>query len=172
MTREGRAPRAYRRGVGVMLFNREGRVFVAARLDTRGAWQMPQGGIDKGEDARTAALRELQEEIGTAKAEILAESRRLYRYDLPEELRAKLWRGRYRGQVQRWFALRFLGRDSEINLSTDKPEFSDWRWAKIEDLPRLIVEFKRPLYEALVDEFGHLARAISDAKPGPGARSD
>jgi putative (di)nucleoside polyphosphate hydrolase len=171
MARDRTPPRAYRRGVGLMLFNREGRVFVGRRHDMADAWQMPQGGIDKGESAAEAALRELEEEIGTAKATIIAQSRRLHRYDLPDELGAKLWRGRYRGQVQRWFALRFTGEDRDINLDTAKPEFTAWRWSEIDELPRLIVAFKRPLYEALVAEFAPLALALSAATRGQGPRS-
>lgn len=150
----------YRLGVGIMLFNRGGDVFVARRIDTKAdAWQMPQGGIDEGEAPRAAALRELEEEIGTANAMVLAESRDWHAYDLPAEIRGKVWGGRYRGQKQKWFAARFLGRDEEINLATAHPEFCAWRWAPLHDLPSLIVPFKRPLYAALVDEFGPLAKA-------------
>ncbi|MGQ0664622.1 MAG: RNA pyrophosphohydrolase [Pseudomonadota bacterium] len=150
---------AYRPGVGLMLFNREGRVFVARRIDMPSpAWQMPQGGIDAGEDPRAAAMRELAEEIGTAQAVIIAESREWHAYDLPPELRGALWGGRFRGQRQKWFALRFTGEDSDIDLDTDTPEFLAWKWAPVERLPDLIVPFKRALYQALVTEFGHLAR--------------
>ncbi len=143
--------------IGVMLLNRDNQVFVAQRLDTRGeAWQMPQGGIDKGEAPRAAALRELKEEIGTDKTAFLAESRRSYRYDLPRELVGKLWQGRYRGQSQTWFAMRFLGEDRDIDIATEQPEFSAWRWADHQDLPNLIVPFKRQLYRAVLAEFAHL----------------
>jgi putative (di)nucleoside polyphosphate hydrolase len=149
----------YRPGVGLMLLNSESRVFVAQRLDMPSeAWQMPQGGIDEGEDPREAAMRELEEEVGTAKAEIIAESRNWYLYDLPAELRSVLWGGKFRGQRQKWFALRFLGTDEDINIATEHPEFSRWRWAGIAELPGLIVPFKRHLYEELVAEFGHLAQ--------------
>ena len=148
----------YRPGVGVMLFNRAGRVFVGRRLDMpSAAWQMPQGGIDEGETPRAAALRELAEEIGTAKAEFLAESRDWYAYDLPPELRPRLWGGRYRGQRQKWFALRFTGVDADVDLATKHPEFIAWQWAAPESLPGLIVPFKRRLYRDLLAEFGHLA---------------
>lgn len=148
----------YRRGVGALLFNSDGRVFVAERIDAPGAWQLPQGGIDKGEKPRQAVLRELAEEIGTDKAEIIAKSQEWLRYDLPEDLRRRVWKGRYRGQEQRWFALRFTGSESDIDLAaSDHPEFRDWRWSDIEQIPDLIVAFKRPLYEALVAEFRHLA---------------
>jgi putative (di)nucleoside polyphosphate hydrolase len=144
----------YRQGVGIMLINERGLVFVAQRRDMKSAaWQMPQGGIDKGESPRQAARRELAEEIGTDKAEILAESRDWYRYDLPRDLVPKLWRGRFRGQAQKWFAMRFLGSEADIDIDTEDPEFSDWMWAPPGDLPRLIVPFKRPLYLELLEEF-------------------
>ena len=149
----------YRRGVGVMLLNREGKVFVAQRIDTREeAWQMPQGGIDAGETPREAALRELEEEVGTAEADIVAETEGWIRYDLPAELVPGIWGGRYRGQEQKWFVARFRGRDADIDIATDEPEFSAWRWADLSELPDLIVPFKRPLYRKLVESFGHLAR--------------
>jgi putative (di)nucleoside polyphosphate hydrolase len=150
----------YRAGIGLMLFNRAGHVFVARRIDMQSnAWQMPQGGIDAGETPRAAALRELKEEVGTDKAKIVAESRGWYRYDLPPELQGWVWGGRYRGQRQRWFALRFYGGDDDIDIHTKHAEFSAWRWTPIATLPRLIVPFKRDLYVALIDEFGHLATA-------------
>ena len=148
----------YRPCVGIMLIDRRGRVFVAQRIDNPGAaWQMPQGGIDEGESPRQAALRELLEETGTDKVEILAESGNWLRYDLPAELVPRIWGGRYRGQEQKWFALRFLGTDADIDIATEEPEFRAWRWADPAELPDLIVPFKRRLYEQLVAEFGHLA---------------
>ncbi len=148
----------YRPGVGVMLLDRAGRVFVAQRIDTPSdAWQMPQGGIDEGESPRAAALRELREEVGTAKAEIIAEARDWIRYDLPAELVPKLWGGRFRGQEQKWFALRFLGTDADIDIATEEPEFRAWRWADLAELPDLIVPFKRRIYQDLVAEFGPLS---------------
>ncbi|HEY7610158.1 MAG TPA: RNA pyrophosphohydrolase [Alphaproteobacteria bacterium] len=160
-TRRVAPPVGYRRGVGVMLFNREGQVFVAKRRDTPGdAWQMPQGGIDPGEAPREAALRELHEEIGTANAEIVAEARNWLIYDLPDELIGKVWGGRYRGQAQKWFAARFLGRDAEIDIAKHHdPEFSEWKWAALETLPELIVGFKRDLYTAIVAELGPKVKA-------------
>jgi putative (di)nucleoside polyphosphate hydrolase len=144
----------YRRGVGALLFNDHGLVFVARRLDTLDAWQLPQGGIHKGETPRQAVFRELLEEIGTDRAEVLAKSRRWLRYDLPQELRGRVWNGKYRGQEQRWFALRFTGSDADIDLAAHgKPEFDAWRWSDFEDLPRLAVSFKRALYQDLVEEF-------------------
>jgi putative (di)nucleoside polyphosphate hydrolase len=148
-------PRGYRSGVGIMLLNNEGRVFVARRVDmAEEAWQMPQGGIDEGEPPATAALRELEEEIGTGQAEILAESRGWLEYDLPRELRDKVWRGLYRGQRQKWFLCRFTGKDTDIQLDRHKhPEFSAWLWVEPDALTSLIVPFKRRLYEAVLEEF-------------------
>ncbi len=159
MTSADRPRRPYRKGVGAVLINAEGQVFVARRIDTPGeAWQLPQGGIDEGETPRQAVLRELAEEIGTNKAEIIAESADWLRYDLPGELADKVWGGRYRGQMQKWFALRFTGAEEDIDLEASRrPEFTDWKWAALEDLPRLIVPFKRALYEDIVAEFRHLA---------------
>ena len=149
----------YRLGVGIMLFDRDGRVFVARRIDAKAdAWQMPQGGIDGEEAPRAAALRELEEEIGTANAMILAESKDWHAYDLPPHLIGRVWGGRFRGQRQKWFAARFMGKDAEIDLATKHPEFDAWQWVEVERLTGLIVPFKRKLYTALVDEFGHLAR--------------
>jgi putative (di)nucleoside polyphosphate hydrolase len=148
----------YRPCVGVMLFNRDGRVFVARRIDmVSEAWQMPQGGIDPGEDPAEAAFRELGEEIGTRAAEIMAATEDWLDYDLPVELIGKLWRGRYRGQRQKWFAMRFLGADRDIDIETEKPEFCEWKWVEPPELPGLIVPFKRDLYAELVKRFAHLA---------------
>ena len=148
----------YRAGVGMMLLNRDGRVFVAKRIDTTSeAWQMPQGGVDDGESARDACIRELQEEIGTDKATIIAQSADDYCYDLPDHLVPILWKGNYRGQRQRWFALRFDGTDADINIATAQPEFNEWKWVDMPSLPDLIVPFKRDLYAALMEEFQHLA---------------
>ena len=151
----------YRSGVGLMLLNARGQVFVAQRIDMpSSAWQMPQGGIDPGETPRLAALRELREEIGTDKAEIIAESRDWVRYDLPTDLVRKLWGGRYRGQEQKWFVLRFLGTDADIDIATSEPEFSAWRWADLGELPELIVPFKRDLYRRLIAEFGDVVTTV------------
>jgi putative (di)nucleoside polyphosphate hydrolase len=145
----------YRAGVGIMLKNSAGRIFVGRRIDMPGlpAWQMPQGGIDPGESPRQAALRELKEEIGTDKAEILVESREWRHYDIPAEIARKLWGGRYRGQRQKWFLMRFTGTDADIDLAAPHPEFDAWQWADPDDLPRLIIPFKRPLYLAVLAEF-------------------
>jgi putative (di)nucleoside polyphosphate hydrolase len=160
----------YRDNVGAVLFNRDGLVLVARRADlpnaegAAGGWQLPQGGMDPGEDPRVAVLRELAEEIGTDKAEILAEHDTWLTYDLPPELVGKALGGRYRGQRQRWFALRFLGEDSDIRLDADPhPEFDAWRWVPLEELPRLAVHFKRPIYEELVRAFARFARRGAQA---------
>jgi putative (di)nucleoside polyphosphate hydrolase len=149
----------YRRGVGIMLLDPRRRVFAGRRIDTPEAWQMPQGGIDPGESPRQAALRELEEETGTAKAEILAETKDWLRYELPPERRQRLWGGRYRGQEQKWFAMRFLGSDEDIDLARHHPEFDAWKWVAAADLPGLIVPFKRALYEAVLREFAPLLAA-------------
>jgi len=149
----------YRRGVGIALFNSAGKVLAAERIDTPGAWQMPQGGLDKGEEPWPAALRELKEEIGTAKAERLRETDWL-RYDLPEDLVGHVWHGKYRGQEQKWFAARFTGIDADIDLEADRhPEFRAWRWVGLSALPDLIVPFKRELYLSVVTAFAGFAGA-------------
>lgn len=151
----------YRPCAGVMLINREGRVFVGQRLDsTLEAWQMPQGGIDPGEDALDAAYRELWEETGVVRdhVELVATAPEELSYDLPEELVGKIWKGKWRGQRQRWFLFRFLGEDSDVNIATADPEFRAWRWADPADLPELIVPFKRELYREILRIFaGQLA---------------
>jgi len=137
-----------------MILNREKKVFVARRIDmTSEAWQMPQGGIDEGEMPKEAAMRELEEEIGTNNVEIIAESERWLYYDLPDDLVGKLWGGKYRGQKQKWFLVRFLGEDMEINLQTEHPEFSEWQWVSPKKVSELIVPFKQKLYESLLHEF-------------------
>jgi len=146
----------YRPCAGVMLVNRTGQVFVGQRMySTLEAWQMPQGGIDPGEDALTAAVRELGEETGIAadKAELIAAADGDFTYDLPPELIGKVWKGRWRGQTQRWFLFRFLGEDGDIDIATAHQEFRAWRWIEPDDLPRLIVPFKRALYEAVLAAF-------------------
>jgi putative (di)nucleoside polyphosphate hydrolase len=147
----------YREGVGMMLLNNDNHVFVARRIDsTSEAWQMPQGGIDAGEEPLTAAFRELKEEIGTDKADLLAESSNWLTYDLPDILVPKIWGGRFRGQRQKWYAMRFTGQHQDINIATEHPEFSEWKWIEMTQLPDIIVPFKRDLYQALVDEFSPL----------------
>ena len=151
----------YRPCAGFMLVNREGLVFVGQRIDpsAHGFWQMPQGGIDKGEDIQDAALRELHEEIGVAAhlVEVIAPASRPLLYDLPPELLGKVWKGKYRGQEQYWFLGRFLGTDADIDLEAhDPPEFNEWKWVAPDQLPELIVPFKRTVYETLVAEFRDL----------------
>lgn len=151
----------YRPCVGVMLVNRSGLAFVGQRIDTQEGefWQMPQGGVDDGEDLRAAALRELWEETGVEErhVEIVAQTREELLYDLPEELLGKLWKGRYRGQRQHWFLLRFGGSDDDVRLDAhNPPEFRDWKWVRPDQLPDLIVPFKKRVYRAVLDEFGSL----------------
>lgn len=149
----------YRPCAGIMLVNRSGKVFVGQRLDTRTeAWQMPQGGIDEGEDAEIAALRELEEETGIAReyVTILARSSDEHFYDLPEDLIGKLWHGKWRGQRQTWFLMRFTGEDSDVNIETDHQEFRAWQWIDPQELPALIVPFKEKLYRNVVAEFAEL----------------
>ena len=155
----------YRPCAGVLLINDQGLVFAGQRIDQGGgepggAWQMPQGGIDKGETPRDAALRELGEETGIAsdKVELIADAGRDFDYDLPPDLAGKVWGGKYRGQRQRWFLFRFLGQDSDIDIATPHPEFRAWRWAGPDELEHLIVPFKRDLYRDVVAAFAaHLS---------------
>jgi putative (di)nucleoside polyphosphate hydrolase len=150
----------YRPCVGIMLANRQGEVFVGQRFDSKegDAWQMPQGGIDKGETAEEALIRELAEETGisTDLVDVIARSAHEHLYDLPEELVGKLWGGKYRGQAQRWFLVRFKGTDSDIHIDTEHAEFSAWQWVTADRLVELIVPFKRSVYRAIVQEFGEL----------------
>ena len=149
--------RPYRPCVGLMLVNRDGNVFVGNRIDTPGEhWQMPQGGIDKGEEPHEAALRELAEEIGTDKARIIAETTEWHAYDLPAELSRKVWKGRYRGQTQKWFLLYFEGEDTDIRLDAHQQEFGAWKWAPLDRLQDMIVPFKREIYAKVTDEFAPL----------------
>jgi putative (di)nucleoside polyphosphate hydrolase len=146
----------YRPCAGIMLVNGDGKVFVGQRLDAVvEAWQMPQGGIDPGEDARDAALRELGEETGVAPhlVEIIAQSAGEHFYDLPPELMGILWNGKYRGQSQTWFLMRFLGCDADVNIATETQEFRDWQWTSVDTLVDLIVPFKRELYANVIAEF-------------------
>ncbi len=148
----------YRPCVGIMLINREGLVFVGRRIDqTMEGWQMPQGGIDEGETPVEAASRELGEEIGTSKAELLREMEGWLSYDLPQHLLGVALHGRYRGQRQKWLAMRFTGDDSDIDIATAEPEFGQWKWLAMEALPRLVVPFKRDTYAAVIAAFRDLA---------------
>jgi putative (di)nucleoside polyphosphate hydrolase len=148
----------YRPCVGIMLFDRDGKVFVGKRIDqTVEGWQMPQGGIDKGETPKQAVLRELQEEIGTHKAQIIGEMQDWITYDLPAHLVGLAFHGKYKGQRQKWFALRFTGSDEDINLTTHEPEFSAYQWVDLQALPGLIVPFKRETYKQVIAAFKNLA---------------
>ncbi|WP_184382007.1 RNA pyrophosphohydrolase [Roseococcus suduntuyensis] len=154
----------YRPNVGAVLFNPQGLILVARRADmpnaegAAGGWQLPQGGMDEGEDPAVAVLRELEEEVGTAHAEILAEHPEWLTYDLPPELLGKALGGKWRGQKQKWFALRFLGVDADIRLDLDPhPEFDAWRWAPLAELPSMAVPFKRAIYERLAVDFARFA---------------
>jgi putative (di)nucleoside polyphosphate hydrolase len=156
----------YRPNVGAVVFNRERLILVARRADMpnaegpAGGWQLPQGGIDEGEDPRIAVLRELEEEIGTRKVEMLGEHPEWLTYDLPPHLLGIAWRGRYRGQRQRWFAMQFVGEDSDIRLDLDPhPEFDAWRWVPLAELPSLAVPFKRAIYEVLAESFARFSAA-------------
>ena len=146
----------YRPAAGIMLLNAENKAFVAQRIDTTlEAWQMPQGGLDPGEEAQAGALRELEEEtgIGPHQVEVIAKAEEDLLYDLPADLVGKLWKGRYRGQRQTWFLARFLGTDADVNLQTAHPEFRAWRWVEPATLPDLIVPFKRQLYRDVLAAF-------------------
>ncbi|MCR9145910.1 MAG: RNA pyrophosphohydrolase [Rhodobacteraceae bacterium] len=155
MTPDEIANLPYRPCVGVMLVNAAGHVFVGQRIDNdTAAWQMPQGGVDAGEAPREAALRELWEETGVTAdlVTVEAETADWVTYDLPHDLVPKLWKGRFRGQKQKWFLLRFHGSDDQVNIATDHPEFSEWRWLPPADLPAAIVPFKRAVYESVLKE--------------------
>jgi putative (di)nucleoside polyphosphate hydrolase len=157
----------YRPCVGVMLLSKDGRVWIGRRVDQANEegfghwWQMPQGGIDKNEDAKLAALRELREETGIRSAEVVHEAPPWFYYDLPSHLIGKSWGGKYRGQKQRWFALRFLGTDAEIDIAPKdhEPEFDAWRWVAMNEIVDLVVPFKRKVYEQVVNAFRHLSPA-------------
>jgi len=142
-----------RTGVGAIVLNKNNQVFVGKRKDNpKKHWQMPQGGVDKGEDYIDAMKRELSEETSIKNIEILKEINGLTEYELPDYLLGKIWKGKYRGQKQKWFIVRFLGKDQEINLKTNQQEFIEWKWIKAEDLPNVIVHFKKKLYESLLPE--------------------
>ncbi len=150
----------YRPCVGIMLINQRKKVFVARRIDTTSEnWQMPQGGIDEGEEAEVALFRELMEEVGTDKAKVLSQINEWLYYDLPEVIRPKVWGGKYHGQRQRWYALQFTGQDSDINIQTHEPEFLDWKWVEPDQVMKLAVEFKRDIYSQVFKHFKHLLQS-------------
>ena len=142
-----------RTGVGIIVLNNNNQVFVGKRKDNPGdKWQMPQGGVDKGEDFTTAMRRELIEETSIKNIKILKEVQNMYQYELPKNLVGIIWKGKFRGQRQKWFITKFLGKDNEINLDTQHPEFIDWKWIDPKDLPEVIVDFKKELYLNLLKE--------------------
>lgn len=147
----------YRKGVGVFLLNKSKQVWVGKRLDVKNNfWQMPQGGIDIGESEKEAMMRELLEEIGTNNIKIIGTSKNWLSYDIPTKLAGKIWKGRYLGQSQRWFACEFVGKENEINLNTRNPEFADWKWIKPQLLMRNVIPFKRELYKKILEIFKEL----------------
>lgn len=155
----------YRPGVGITLFNRHGHVFVGERLDNPGAWQMPQGGIDDGEDIEIAVFREMEEEIGTRNARIIGMIEEWIYYDIPAHTARKLWNNKFRGQRQKWIALEYLGEDAEIRLDAfSHPEFGRWQWVPIEDLLTYAVPFKRDVYQRVIECFRCYAAGASDIK--------
>ncbi len=172
-TQRRRAHNSYRPGVGIMLLNEHGQIFAGRRGDVPGAaWQMPQGGIERGETPRDAVLRELEEEIGTRKVTLIAESRQWFSYDVPYPLAQKAWQGRWRGQRQKWFAGLFRGEDRDIHLTRHTPEFSDWRWVTIKELSTLPVSFKGPLYLDVIREFSGLLGNFYRKKIAASAHED
>ena len=144
---------AYRLGIGMMLLNKKGKVFTGKRIGFPSTWEMPKGGIDKGELPKEALYREAVEEISTTNFKIIAESNNWLKCNFPIEFCKKFWNGKYIGQKQKWFLLVFLGQDSEINICTKEAEFKSWRWSDINDLTKTVVEFKRPLYKSVIKEF-------------------
>ncbi len=150
----------FRSGVGMMIINRENKIFIGKRVDKKSrGWQMPQGGIDLGETPSSAAMREMYEETGTKNGRIIAESKKWYAYRVPLKSIPKLWEGRYCGQKQKWFLIEFLGLDSEINLETEIPEFQEWKWVKVDQLLKNIIPFKFSLYKKVVTEFAEILKS-------------
>ena len=142
-----------RKGVGIILLNDENKVFVAKRIDNpKNFWQMPQGGIDEGENYYEAAIRELKEETSVVSVKFIQEIDKKLTYILPDHLIGIIWRGRYKGQIQKWFVMRFVGKETEININTKKPEFLDWKWVNLDDLPKIAVKFKLDVYKSLKQE--------------------
>ncbi len=145
----------YRLGVGLVIINNQSEIFTGRRLDNTKAWQMPQGGIDNNEIPLEAAYREMYEESGIIKSKVtlLKQSKTWYRYELPQEIQSKFWGGKFRGQSQKWFLFKFNGNDSDINIATKDPEFSDWKWSNKTDMLSSIVPFKKSLYQSVLKDF-------------------
>ena len=142
-----------RKGVGIVLLNNNNKVFVAKRIDNpKNFWQMPQGGIDEGENYYEAAIRELKEETSVVSVKFIQEIDKKLTYILPDHLIGIIWRGRYKGQIQKWFVMRFVGKETEININTKKPEFLDWKWVDLAELPKIAVKFKLDVYKSLKQE--------------------
>tara|TARA_Y100001935_G_scaffold47145_1_gene39009 strand:- start:1896 stop:2372 length:477 start_codon:yes stop_codon:yes gene_type:complete len=142
-----------RKGVGVILLNSENKVFVAKRIDNpKNFWQMPQGGVDKNEDFLSAALRELKEETSISNVKLIKELDEMTTYELPDSLLGVIWKGKYKGQKQKWFLMRFMGNEDEINLKTKYPEFLEWRWIEIDEITKFVVDFKLEVYQTIKDK--------------------
>ena len=142
-----------RSGVGIVVLNKDNKVFVAKRIDNpKNFWQMPQGGVDDGEDFLTAAYRELEEETSIKNVELVSELDGLVSYNLPNHLLGVIWKGKYKGQIQKWFLMRYLGSDKEINIKTKKPEFLEWKWVNLEEITKLVVNFKLHVYQEVQEK--------------------
>tara|TARA_Y100000022_G_scaffold95059_1_gene81978 strand:- start:358 stop:843 length:486 start_codon:yes stop_codon:yes gene_type:complete len=146
-----------RKGVGIIVLNKENKVFVAKRIDNpKNFWQMPQGGVDNGEDFLTAAYRELEEETGIKQIKLIQEIDGMITYELPKHLLGIIWKGRFKGQKQKWFLMRYLGKDEEINIKTDKPEFLEWKWVDIDEITETVVDFKLHVYKELKEKIKNI----------------
>ena len=147
-----------RDGVGIVVLNEKNKIFLAKRIDNpKNNWQMPQGGVDKGENYLSAALRELEEETSIKNVKLVSELEEWLTYDLPESLLGKIWNGKYRGQKQKWFVMKFIGKTSEINVNTKNPEFSEWKWIELTNLPNIAVHFKKEIYKKIKEELNSLS---------------